>query len=240
MTESTKKIVLLGDSILDNFYWLGNKERDLTFILNEMLNEEGYVCLNFAVDESRLRDVTNGIKPRGTYSEARTYPYPVDENGFVVPLKLTGEVSPELTVLSVGGNDFRVNIPRLIFGVDNFVSSVLSPVYRKEYEELIVKLKTISKHVILVSFFTPYIGAGSVYSLLAGYRDSIRKPWNEFIHSIAKKHHVTLIDLDKLFDPYDRSHYGTTEIEPSDKTNEMMAKVIKSIVKQKTGSKFEQ
>lgn len=65
-------------------------------------------------------------------------------------------------------------------------------------------------------------------------RDSIRNPWNEFIHSIAKKHHATLIDLDKLFDPYDRSHYGATEIEPSDKTNEMMAKVIKSIVKRKS------
>lgn len=223
--EAQKKIALLGDSILDNFYWLETREEDLTYLLIK----KGYICSNFAVDESRLADVICGIKPKEVYASSRPYSYPVNENGIVEPLNLVRQASPDLIVLSVGGNDFRVNIFNLIFGFDFFVSTVLSDTYKKSYETLVGELKRVTKNVALVSFYTPYLGNGSSYSILAPYRERLRKSWNDFIFSIAKKYGCKVIDLDKLFNPYDRTDYGSTEIEPSDKTNSKIADIIASI-----------
>lgn len=229
----TKKIVLLGDSILDNFYWLENKDRDLTTVINEKLTEHDFICFNFAVDESKLEDVINGCVPKQVYSEARPYPYPVDESGRVVPLKLTEDIKPDYIFLSIGGNDFRINIFKMLFGVEYFISHVLTTDYRQKYEDLIIKLKQMSKRVVLVSFFTPYLGPESRYKLLESYREILREHWNEFISHLAKKHKLILVDLDKLYNPYDRTHYGSTEIEPSDLMTEKMAEIVKSIVLKK-------
>lgn len=219
------KIVLMGDSILDNFYWLENKEEDLTYLLIK----KGYLCSNLAVDESQLVNVIGSIKPRDVYANARPYAYPVNENGIVEPLRLARDIAPDFTILSVGGNDFRTNIFNLLFGFDYFISTVLSEQYKRSYEVLVGELKKISKKVVLVSFYTPYLGPGSQYAILASYRERLRDAWNGFIFPIAKKYHCKLIDLDKLFDPYDRTDYGSTEIEPSNKTNAKIAEVIASI-----------
>lgn len=234
---SKKQIALLGDSVLDNFYWLENKERDLRAVVNELLTEsEGYICHNFAVDESRLDNVINGIVPNEQYRNARSYPYPVEEDGKVRPLKLIEDLKPDFVFLSVGGNDFRVNITSAIFGAEYFISSVLTMAYRQKFEDLIIHLKQNSKKVVLVSFYTPYLGPktregkSNIYGLLAPFRTILRDKWNEFIKHLAKKHKLTIIDLDKMFDPYDRSHYGATEIEPSDLMVEKIAQAIKYVV----------
>ncbi len=114
-----KMITLVGDSILDNFYWLENKQHDLKYELEQHI----FCVKNYAVDESRLDNVLYGIEPKDIYQESREYPYPVDENGIVQPLELLS--NEDMIVLSVGGNDLRVTLFKMTIFLTIFLILLL-------------------------------------------------------------------------------------------------------------------
>lgn len=215
-------ITLLGDSILDNFFWLEDKERDLTYELGLM----GYRVCNLAVDESRLADVVNGIVPNEKYRNARSYPYPCNEDpvGVMEPLKLLKPC--DIAVLSVGGNDFRCNLANLLFGIDKFLSMVINPEFIKTFDSLLSTLRTNAKKVILVCVYAPYLGTGSQYQLMASFKDGVYDKVRIFLQYLCKRHNIALLDLSRTFDPYNRTHYGVTEIEPSNKSSQCIAECI--------------
>jgi hypothetical protein len=86
-------ITFLGDSVLDNFFWLKDPKEDLRQQLTNIMPQDTVVN-NFAVDESTIDCVTNGIVPRTQYAQARKnyfngkYPYPISNHGKVYPLSL--------------------------------------------------------------------------------------------------------------------------------------------------------
>ena len=92
-------IILMGDSVLDNFYWLKDKSLDIKQqIINQYLQDGINVQVtNLAVDESETKDVLHGIRPNWVYvSERRDlnlekYPMDKDDN-IVYPLKLLSDL----------------------------------------------------------------------------------------------------------------------------------------------------
>ena len=217
-------ITLLGDSVLDNFYWLENRSNDLK---NE-LEMKGYIVNNFAVDESRLDDIINGIIPRDIYMSNRSYPYPID--GYKVnPLALASNTKSDVIVLSVGGNDLRANIMSLFFGVDQFINKTFTPAFVDKYENLLSMLISLSKKVILVVVYIPFLGTGSPYSLITGSQDIIYSRVRNLYYGLGRKYNIPVLDLSMTFDPFDRSHYGTTEIEPSNLSNKTISNLIDHI-----------
>lgn len=216
-------VTLLGDSVLDNFYWLNDREKDLTYDLGRM----GYQVCNLAVDESCLVDVVGGIVPSEKYRNARQYPYPCDEVGSVEPLKLLKPC--DLAVLSVGGNDFRCNLSNLLFGIDKFLAMVINPDFIKTFDNLLSILRTKAKKVILICVYAPYLGVGSPYQLMASFKDGIYDKVRIFLQYLCKRHNIALLDLSRTFNPYDRTHYGLTEIEPSNKSSHCIAECIRYI-----------
>lgn len=215
-------IILLGDSVLDNFYWLKEREKDLRYRLREL----GVPCENYAIDESRLEDIINGMTPADVYSKARSYPYTQDN-----PISKNDTI-----VLSVGGNDMRVNMPTLLFGVDQFFKTVLSPKYQKDYRDLIQNLKKKSQKLILVSVYCPCITEG-IYSYISFLANPVMNRWFEFINNIAKEFDIPVLDLNRTFNRSDRSHYGSTTIEPSDFSNICIAHSLKYINENYSGYK---
>lgn len=224
INKTMERVALLGDSVLDNFYWLEDKKNDLTNQLSLM----GYEVGNFAVDESQVKDVLRGCIPRDVYSNARHYPYPVNSNGKVIPLKLVADFNPNVSVLSIGGNDVRVHLTSLMWGFDNFKKNVLEPL-RENYNKVIIDLKSKSNKVILVSFYLPYMGPGSIYSLLSLLGPNLANLWTDFFFSIAKEHDLPVINLSSTFDPKNRAHYGSTEIEPSNFSSQCIADLIQYV-----------
>jgi hypothetical protein len=213
-------ITLLGDSVLDNFFWLNDQEKDLTYDLGTL----GYRVCNLAVDESRLSNVVGSIVPNEIYRNSRRYPYPCNDEGVMEPLKLLKPC--DIVVLSVGGNDFRSNLGNLIFGIDKFLSMIINPDFIKTFDGLLSTLKSRAKKVILVCVYAPYLGAGSQYQLMASFKDSVYDKIRIFLQYLCKRHNIALLDLSRTFNPYDRSHYGTTEIEPSNKSSRCIAECI--------------
>lgn len=227
------KIALLGDSILDNFYWLEDQENDLT----KQLTNLGFEVGNFAVDESQIGDVLEGTNPREVYAKARSYPYP-SIDGWVFPLRLLKRFRPEVAVLSVGGNDLRVHLTSLMFGLEHFQKKVLDPLI-PSYHQIVEKMLSRSKKVILVSFYIPYLGQGSRYQLLNLFGSSnLIRLATLFTNEIAKIHNLPVIELSSTFDCLNRSHYGSTEIEPSNLSSQCIADLIKHITENYEGYKI--
>lgn len=224
MTEE-KEICLIGDSVLDNFYWLADPSKDLRAVLSS----KGYKTRNYAVDEAQLRDLSDGQVPAEPYVKSRQYPYSTAEDGKVHPLRKIAKYPGSTVVMSVVGNDLRVAMPKIIFGPSYFVDSVLTAKYRKEYEHVVGKI--IKHHkLILIMPYMPYTGSG-IYVMLSPLADLIYDRIREFIYSVGQKYGLPVIDLSRTFDRGNRSHYGSTEIEPSNLTCEVIADGIDLIVK---------
>jgi hypothetical protein len=223
-------IALVGDSVLDNFYWLEEKDKDLRFRIREL----GYSCENYAVDESRLDDVIDGIIPRSVYSSSRSYPYPGE---IVIPLDLIEKLNPDVIVLSIGGNDLRVNLLSISFGVEHFIKTVLTKDFINNYRLLLQTLKHYCKKLIVVSIYCPCISEG-LYSFISFLADPVMNSWFNFLNPLCREFNVPILDLNRTLDRNNRAHYGSTTIEPSDSSNRCIAKCIEYIEKNYEGYKI--
>lgn len=219
-------INLIGDSVLDNFYWLNNKKDDLEYVLKTL----DYDVNNYAVDESVLENITSGIVPSNNYVQERIVqnmkPYPTNEDGIVKSIELCKN-KEAVGVVSIGGNDLRVNMKSLIFGVDSFMNSVLTPEYAQNFYVTIKKLKSLHSKLILVSIYVPF----TTFSLMKYFIEPVFSKWRNFIYSICKVLDIPVLDLSRTFDHNNRTHYGSTEIEPSNLTNLVIADGIDNIIK---------
>lgn len=102
MESSDLKVALVGDSVLDNHYWLDRPAEDVR-VQTERTLQEAYPSRtirvsNFAVDESTVACVLRGRAPAAHYRDgrrkARMQPYPMDEDGVVRPLQLLRNTKP--------------------------------------------------------------------------------------------------------------------------------------------------
>lgn len=157
-------VYLLGDSTLDNLFWLEKSEDAIENQLTEGLKSHDYKVENLAYDGFTTQDVLTGgeigeVLPKGghyykAYLEQRG-------SGKIKPLeKLKERVSEDqqrvtkdlkqtsFVVLSVGGNDFRVNLMNPL----KLVSSISE--IQKRYFQIIDQLQDLkSKNVKPILMF---------------------------------------------------------------------------------------
>lgn len=243
--KSQSSIYLLGDAILDNYHWLDDQNKDL----KKEITSLGFTVNNYAVDDTKVTDIINGIKPKDLYVKTRNYSYPVDEDGKMYPMRLLSRsINPTTTfasiygnmntststrdnmaVISMGGNDLRANLLRIVLGADTYMNSVLTKEFIASYEKIITDTQKICDKIVLISIYLPYLGPGSSYALYSSFAKPIMHKWHKFLYGIAEKHNIPVIDLGKTFNPQDRSHYGKVETYPSNKSNKCIADCISHI-----------
>lgn len=238
----------MGDSVLDDFYWLDDKNNDVRQQLqNKMPN---FQVKNFAVDESTINNVLHGIVPAKHYSQNRNYPYPTVDD-VVYPLKLL-EMEQDKNnmhvVLSIGGNDGRLHLNKLLWGSNELVNAILEGnKFQQRLEKLVSEIMKYTKKVILIFVYKPHvsifeqfrshIGFGLQYLPiekvidLQGRLDKVYESLKNVYIAVAKKYGIPLIDLSKTFNQNDRTHYGSTPIEPSNKSGDIIAHLIENVIK---------
>jgi len=234
------KIYLLGDAIVDNYYWLSDKKQDL----RKELIDIGYEVKNYAIDCAKVNNIINGINPSDIYTKSRSYPYSVNQNGLLLPIELLSkdigtsntfisvyDNKNNLVVLSMGGNDIFSNISKIYLGPDGFINSILSNSFISDYEKVIYNILNKCTKIILVSVYLPYLGVGSSYGLYSPISKPVIEKWNKFVYSIGKKFNIPILDLSKTLNVGNREHYGTDDTRVSNLTNKCMAKCIDYITK---------
>lgn len=238
-------IMLVGDSVLDNFYWLEDNKLDLRRQLELMQSEKTKgMIYNFAVDESETNDIIPGKTPAHHYQYERKqysmYEYPCAEDGRVYPIKLAKNVTEKnpdrdnVVVLSVGGNDGRVSLPLLMkpgSSFDDVVSAMEKRNFKKNLVKIIEEFLKVTDKIILVLVYKPYklMIPGKAKEMNALY-DYFRTYYQE----LSKKFCLPLIDLSITFDYNDPTHYGkgtgSSPIEPSNKSSQFIADLISFVL----------
>jgi hypothetical protein len=245
------KVAFVGDSVLDNFYWLKNPKNDIKQQLSSVIPNA--TVYNFAVDESRIKNVLRSITPATHYSQARkkifkgTYDYPCEKDGKVRPLKLLKNTVPDYIVLSVGGNDGRIHLNKLMWSSDALIKALTEEEHLPEMmEKLVKKLIKLQKKLILVFVYKPHvdifeefrnqIGWGLQYlpiEQIVPLRERLDDVYNYIrgvYFTLAKKYQLPVIDLSRTFDCNNRSHYGSTVIEPSNFSGQKIADLIAHVI----------
>lgn len=108
--SSDLKVALVGDSVLDDHYWLRQPTEDVREQTERTLRQtypsRSVEVLNFAVDESTVSCVIEGRAPDSRYRDGRKKagmePYPVDNDGVVRPLPLLRTAKPTHVVSQIG------------------------------------------------------------------------------------------------------------------------------------------
>ncbi|CAM9682723.1 unnamed protein product [Discosporangium mesarthrocarpum] len=232
------KVALVGDSVLDNHYWLKNPVDDVREQLERSLialdpsHTSTIQTWNFAVDESTVRCVLYGRVPGGHYQAARLQagmdPYPVDSDGVQRPLELLRKAKPSHVVLSIGGNDARA---RFLQSRDpkKIAEMMVSDGFVDNLHKLIETIKEeITPNIILVYVYMPQFTLCPILSFLppASTLQALLVNFSGLFIDVANKYSLPLIDLSRTFDPNNGTHYGSTPIEPSNISGQFIVDLL--------------
>jgi len=134
-------------------------------------------------------------------------------------------------VLSIGGNDARSAFAQS-FDLEQIYNLMLKRGFVSMLDELITKIKAFVPKLMLVYVYHPQITSlPIVYGLppQAVVTELLIK-FSPILFKAAQKHSIPIIDLSRTFNPYDGSDYGTTPIEPSNKSGLYIVDLIKKVV----------
>jgi hypothetical protein len=245
MAKPNQTIFLIGDAILDNFYQLDDKKQDL----KQDLVDLGFNVNNYAIDQTRVEDVVNGVLPTVVIgSNTRSYAYQTDHDGKVYPLKLLAQksttnkhfqsvyagiksqqVDENIVVISLGGNNLNNGFMKIAFGVDFFINSVVTPIFIKTYENVIITACRNSDKLILISPHLPYLGPGSKYTMYEALAIPLMEKWFVFLNDLGKKYNIPILDMRRTLNTKNRTHYGLLDTHPSNLSSKCLAQCIKTI-----------
>ena len=154
--------------------------------------------------------------------------YPVEKDNKVYPLNLLKN-NKDIThvVLSIGGNDVRVEIFSCYGNTEELIKKLkTNDVFIGNYKKAVEEVLKIKPNVILVIVYRP--GPGFLLPL-----KSINLLFEEFAPKMidfAREKSIPVIDLSRTFDPLDSSHYGTTPIEPSNESGMFIAELVNTVL----------
>jgi hypothetical protein len=234
------RVILMGDSVLDNFYWLEEKEKDLKYQLTKELQRynKNSSCINLALDETEAHNILNGKIPAGSYvTERETIgmePYKVDSKGKFFPLSelkkmiLNDNIKPTHVVLSIGGNDCRV---KLSMGkADIIFQAMKKDNFEETYNSTLKEIMSLIPNVIMVICYLPGNSFYKFFPDLKGEVKILAQRVAPILLDLARKYKLPVIDLSRTFNPDDNSHYGSTPIEPSNKSSKFICEHIMDVL----------
>lgn len=251
-------IHLLGDGILDNFSRLTNPNQDLRKDLLDL----GFSVNNCAIDDIRVADIIQGLIPNETYTKSRSYPYPVQKDGKMYPMKsvLTaigvnkafkpvysaGLSAPSrdlippndnMIVISMGGIDVQDKIRSILFGAESLIQAVVTPEFTRDFKRVLDIARTNCNKIVLVSIYLPFLGNGAAYGVYTPFAKPVMEKWHKFIHGIAKEYNIPVLDLSRTLNVGDRTHYGTEDTRLSNVSSHCVAACLSYIQSHYAGYK---
>jgi hypothetical protein len=238
-----KTIFFVGDAILDNFYWLSDKKRDL----KDEVGRLGFEVVNYAVDNIKMSNILEGIEPTETLKQSRSYPYPVQKDNKIYPLKsllnfkksFDSKSRDDMVVISIGGIDVQSKMIHALLGPDHLVNAVATDEFKSNFRTLLKQTSEKFDKVVLVSIYLPYLGKGSKYGLYAPFSRALIERWNKFVKGMAREFNISVLDLSRTLNTSERSHYSEVDdTRISNKSNKCVAECISYIFNNYKGSRI--
>lgn len=234
-TNASRHLVLLGDSVLDNFYWLDKQKEDVEYQMNQDLKKKykgDFICTNLALDETESKDIFGGKVPGPVYVKERSNlgfkDYQIDDDGVFRPLNVIPKISPKPThaLLSIGGNDGRVIILTSVGDMSSVVKKLLSGGFESNYAKAVDEVLKLIPNTILVVVYRP--GPGFMVPLDMSNR--LYEALIPIIFKVGRERNLPIIDLSRTFNPLDTADYGSTPIEPSNKSGQYICDLTMKVL----------
>lgn len=165
-TRGSLKIVLMGDSILDNSVWLKDPTKDLKHQLQDAMGKD-FEIVNLAVDQMSTHDLEkreSHVNPWSQYEYARKKvfgneegKYPVAKDGNIYSLQnLANLTNVHMVIVSIGGNDLyldpnmQLTLVKSLIPFKSGLRDVEVEKFSKRYKDLMHKISNIVPYAIIM------------------------------------------------------------------------------------------
>jgi len=236
MTSTDHRVILLGDSTLDNVVWVQHEEGSLCVAdhLKEALQQHTstsrYEIVNWAADGFTSEEVLRGGDANISRAARESFGDPFPTPNPFAPLALLeggrgggGDAAAAATsVLSVGGNDIR-HILRDMSSLPSVIAT-----FAANYAEILPRVASATKdgRVVIVMQYRPALDDDDVYgvyaamSTLPGSGSALEKLHALMEHiyvpvlELARRYGLPVVDLPNTLDPSTRADFKC-QIEPT-------------------------
>ena len=202
------KVVLFGDSIIDNKTYVSHGEFS---VLEHLENISNYEYIQVAYDGHTTFDVQNK------------------------QLHLSTIVKPSHIVLSVGGNDLLQNLQYLSKGpvsnVNEAVSGIQQHIFEpleQRFETIIEELSSQRANLLVCTLYEGDLGRTDEFKDVLDSSKIMVSSFNDIVYKTAKKYNADVLELREIFISSD--DYANP-IEPSHIGGEKLAKSIVEWIK---------
>ena len=202
------KVVLFGDSIIDNKTYVSHGEFS---VLEHLENISNYEYIQVAYDGHTTFDVQNK------------------------QLHLSTIVKPSHIVLSVGGNDLLQNLSYLSKGpvsnVNEAVSGIQQHIFEpleQRFETIIEELSSQRANLLICTVYEGDLGRTDEFKDVLDSSKIMVSSFNDIVYKTAKKYNADVLELREIFITSD--DYANP-IEPSHTGGEKLAKSIVEWIK---------
>ena len=202
------RVVLFGDSIIDNKTYVSHGEFS---VLEHLENISNYEYIQVAYDGHTTFDVQNK------------------------QLHLSTIEKPSHIVLSVGGNDLLQNLPYLSKGpvsnVNEAVSGIQQHIFEpleQRFETIIEELSSQRANLLICTVYEGDLGRTDEFKDVLDSSKIMVSSFNDIVYKTAKKYNADVLELREIFITSD--DYANP-IEPSHIGGEKLAKSIVEWIK---------
>mgnify|MGYP001160075597 CR=1 FL=1 len=202
------KVVLFGDSIIDNKIYVNHGEFS---VLEHLENISNYEYIQVAYDGHTTFDVQNK------------------------QLHLSTIVKPSHIVLSVGGNDLLQNLSYLskspVSNVNEAVSGIQQHIFEpleQRFETIIEELSSQRANLLICTVYEGDLGRTDEFKDVLDSSKIMVSSFNDIVYKTAKKYNADVLELREIFISSD--DYANP-IEPSHIGGEKLAKSIVEWIK---------
>ncbi len=155
VTRTKKKVILIGDSTFDNSHWVKSDPSATVDQQVKIKLSEGDEVINLAMDGFTTKDILLGA------SKCKAVEDDLHNAEYFEPLVELAKINnPTHIILSVGGNDIRESLTRLIYADPEQRLKLLDILLAKvqdNYKTIVAKLKEICPNAKIISMlqYTP-------------------------------------------------------------------------------------
>ena len=215
----TKKIILLGDSIIDNKSYVLSNELDVTEHLKRLFSEDPNISIeNHAVDGDTMYDLERNHLDSNLLSNATDIVVSIGGNDLLYNISFLQTTSKLSKVMGKGAMIGKWGVKELnpsrnkVFEETYF--EIIKP-FKKQYETIVANLSNHRANLLLCTVYEGDLEGSVMYddiaissrAMLSLFNDSVYKTHNMFKTEILELRHIFTSSEDYA-NPIEPSHIG--------------------------------
>jgi len=215
----TRKIILLGDSIIDNKSYVSSRELDVTEHLKELcIGDLNSTVENYAVDGDTMDDLERGQLGLNNLSDASHIVVSIGGNDLLNNISFLQTTSELSKIMGKGAMIGKWGVKELnpsrnkVFEETYF--EIIEP-FKKQYETIVANLSNHRANLLLCTVYEGDLVDSDEFSDVNNSSKTMVSIFNDIVYRVANKYGADVLELRDIFvrpedyaNPIEPSHIG--------------------------------